>query len=111
MFARVQDSESLLASNPARCRGNSGDGAYYDLRCQGFKGDLCGCLDIPAVSSDPYFGCVLSGYDAWAAEGGGDALPLVTLPGVVDAQSVQELDCGGIERAVATVSNCARPPC
>lgn len=49
-----------------------------DLRCQGAPLDTCGCLNVPAISSAPYHGCVLSGYV------NNLNLPLVTLPGVVE---------------------------
>jgi hypothetical protein len=55
-----------------------GDSAtQVDLRCHGQAADACGCLKVPAISKTPYYGCVMSGYSAQ------DAMPLVTLPGVV----------------------------
>ena len=81
----VADSGGLFAADPSLCGVGSGAPEPADLRCQGFDADLCGCLQVPSVASDPYYGCVISGYNAAAQAGGQGSLPLVTLPGVVSA--------------------------
>jgi hypothetical protein len=108
MFAKVTPSQDTFAPDPKACAAGAGQPEPIDLRCQGYKSDLCGCLNVPEVSSKPYFGCVMAGFGDTS-----DQLKLVTLPGVVDLSVRDSLAgaCVDKSRALQAAEPCATPRC
>lgn len=103
VYPAVPEDVPLFAEDPMLC--NTSDGpVQFDLRCQGFPGDRCGCLNVPQVANAPYFGCVLAGYTSQS-----DEVPLVTLPGVVDVGVLQSISstCVDNSRAIESAQPCA----
>jgi hypothetical protein len=96
-----------FATDSSQCPGTSGGPQRVDLRCQGFEGDTCGCLSIPSIAQQPYYGCLISGY---AQQAQGSTIPLVTLPGVIDADIQSQLSgtCTDTARPLAAAQPCAR---
>ena len=110
MYGPVVDDGLMFAADPSAC-GVAAAPTPVDLRCQGYNADLCGCLQVPSIAADPYFGCVISGYNAAAEASAGNnaSLPLVTLPGVVDTATLNLFagPCVDRLRPTAAAAPCA----
>lgn len=98
IYTAVATSDPVFVSG---CEGGGGP-TEVDLRCQGTPSDVCGCVQVAAISETPYYGCVMSGYSAE------DSLPLVTLPGVVEG--LPQPACDAADRVKRFIPSSALPP-